>query len=464
MRRLPLCLVVSLALGCGASPFRPLIDPAPAETTLIRDVSVFTGLDASVATHRDVLIAGDRIASITPTGEAKPAATREVDGRGRTLLPGYVDAHVHLTNNGAAPGQDVPVDVEHNLHAWLYAGVTTVFDLAGDASAIREWRDKAREGEVVAPRIYHTHLPITVDDSHPIPLTEALLGAPLSWFVGWVVPTIDDVDEAPELVEDVLDEGADYVKITVDELPPGTAEMSDALLEALVRAARAKGSRAVVHIGDIHKGRVAAEAGAAMLAHLPWRTPVTAEDAAALARTGVALTATLAGWHATAALAEGTWQPSALDREIHPAALLDLGAARGDIDPLIARAFSATLAARPTWAETVARLHAAGVTLLVGTDSALPGVYPGSSFHAELRLLVEAGVPPAEVLMGATARAARWAEDTPDYGTVEQGKIADLVLVEGDPLTDITAAAAIVDVWRAGRSIGRRVPADQTKP
>lgn len=464
MRRLPLCLIACLALGCGASPYRTLVAPAPTQTTLIRDVSVFTGLDATPLLNRDVVIEGDRITAITPTGEATPAAARVVEGRGRTLLPGYIDAHVHLTSSGAAPGQDVPTDVEHNLHAWLYAGVTTVFDLAGDASTVRDWRDKARDGEIIAPRIYHTHLPITVDDSHPIPLTEALLGAPLSWFVGWVVPTIDEADDAPDLVEDVLDEGADYVKITVDELPPGTAEMSDPLLEALVRAARAQGSRAVVHIGDIHKGRVAADAGASMLAHLPWRTPITDDDAQALAATGIAMTATLAGWHATAALAEGTWQPTALDREIHPAALLDLGAGKGDVDPLIAKAFSATLAARPSWAPTIARLHAAGVTLLVGTDAALPGVYPGSSFHEELRRLVEAGVPPAEVLMGATARAALWAEDTPDYGTVEVGKVADLVLVEGDPLTDITAAAAIVDVWRAGRSIGRRAPADQTKP
>ncbi|MCB9553615.1 MAG: amidohydrolase family protein [Myxococcales bacterium] len=260
------------------------------------------------------------------------------------------------------------------------------------------------------------------------------------------------------VVGDVVDEGVDYVKITVDELPPGTAEMSDAVLTAAVKAAVARGKRAVVHIGDVHKGQVAADAGAALLAHLPWRTPVSAEAAAALGATGVAMTATLAGWHATAAMAEGSWAPSALDREVCPPGLLAPGEGEAADAGVVMAAMRATLKHRDAWAESVRRLHAAGVVMLVGTDSVLPGVYPGASFHEELRRLVAAGIPAGEVLLGATGRAARWIEAAPAFGTVEVGKVADLVLVEGDPLSDITAAAAIVEVWRAGRPVGRQRP------
>ena len=114
--------------------------------------------------------------------------------------------------------------------------------------------------------------------------------------------------------------------------------------------------------------------------------------------------------------------------------------------------------ARDGWGETVRRLHGAGVVMLVGTDSPLPGVYVGGSFHEEMRRMVEAGVPAGDVLLGATGRAARWIEAAPDYGTVEVGKVADLVLVEGDPVVDIGATRAIVEVWRAGRPVGRKVP------
>lgn len=449
---------MALAAGCGGSPYRSLVAPGAVEAVVIRDVRVFTGVDATPLLNHDVMVEGGRIVAVGPTGGALPPGARVVEGAGRTLLPGFIDSHVHLTSSGAAPGQDVPVDVEHNLHGWLYAGVTTVFDLSGDAATVDEWQQKVRRGEVVGPRIYHTHMPITVANSHPIPLAKALLGPPLSWFVGWVVPTVDEVGEVGEVVDDVIDEGVDYVKITVDELPPGTAEMSDALLAATVKAVVARGKRAVVHIGDVHKGRVAAEAGASLLAHLPWRTPASEEDAKALAATGVVMTPTLAGWHAMALLTEGRFEPSALDREINPPGLLTVGEGAAADEEVIERAMKAVLAARDGWGETVRRLHGAGVVMLVGTDSPLPGVYVGGSFHEEMRRMVEAGVPAGDVLLGATGRAARWIEAAPDYGTVEVGKVADLVLVEGDPVVDIGATRAIVEVWRAGRPVGRKVP------
>jgi imidazolonepropionase-like amidohydrolase len=109
---------------------------------------------------------------------------------------------------------------------------------------------------------------------------------------------------------------------------------------------------------------------------------------------------------------------------------------------------------RADWGENLRRAARAGVPILVGSDSPLPADLPGSSLHAELQWLVEQGLSPAEALRGATSAAARLYDET-DRGVIAAGKVADLLLVEGDPLTDIGATAAIVQVWQGGRAVQR---------
>jgi imidazolonepropionase-like amidohydrolase len=121
------------------------------------------------------------------------------------------------------------------------------------------------------------------------------------------------------------------------------------------------------------------------------------------------------------------------------------------------RAFVAALSkSRAARCDNVRRVHAAGVTVLAGADSQ-SGVFPGPGLHRELALLVQCGLTPVEALRAATADAARFiTEDAdPDFGIIAEGKRADLVLVAGDPTTDVAASEHIREVFRAGVRLER---------
>jgi imidazolonepropionase-like amidohydrolase len=234
--------------------------------------------------------------------------------------------------------------------------------------------------------------------------------------------------------------------------------MSEDALAGIVDAAHRRGLKVFVHVGTIEDALLAVRAGADVLAHGMYRGPVTREQAEEIARSGVPVIFTLAGWVRTAELSRGAFVPTPLDEATVPAEILD--SLRGEAgrafasDGPLAEFAAALLANEAHWQENVRTLHAAGVPLLVGTDSPLPGIFPGSSFHVELTLLSQAGVPNGEVLRGATSRAASVLGL--DAGRVEAGRPADLVLVKGDPVADIADAASVEMVLARGRILERR--------
>ena len=211
--------------------------------------------------------------------------------------------------------------------------------------------------------------------------------------------------------------------------------------------------RAFVHIGTESDAAAALEAGADMLAHMPYR----GARASLPHRRDARATATLHGFEVTVAVAEGRFEPSPLARRLHPPELLEpvTGAAGREFGELpILGEFARTLQREAdSWPSRLARLREAGVRVVVGTDAPLPGVLPGSAFHEEVAALARAGVPAAEVFRGATWEAATLLEDDPDFGAVRAGLRADLVLVEGDPLRDPTTSADIALIVVGGRRV-----------
>lgn len=467
-------LVVGAAFACAGcqTPLgaRPLVSRAPAAEPLLPDaLVVFTGALVFSAHEsepwlpdHDVALRGERIVAVRPAGQPWPAGSRLVPAEGLTLLPGLIDTHVHLGLVGAAPWAPVADDVDHNLQAHLYAGVTTVMDLGGDAALLRRLRGEIARGARVGPRLFFTLSPLTGPGSHPVPLGKDFVGFPLSSLVDLIVPQAATPAAARALVAERVAAGVDYVKITFDDMPPGTPRMTEEVLRAAIEASHAAGLRAVVHVTDPADMVTAAELGADLLAHGPYRSTVSPEQARRIAATGAALIPTLVGFAALADATQGAYEPSAWVRESTPASLLqpvtgEAGAALHNYPAMRALA-EAAAAGRPTWAASLRQLHDAGVPLFVGTDSALPGTYPGASFHEELALLSAAGLSTETLLLGATSRPARWLAPQPDFGSIEAGMRADLLLVRGDPRADIRALRDIVGVWQAGEPLQRHPP------
>jgi imidazolonepropionase-like amidohydrolase len=263
-------------------------------------------------------------------------------------------------------------------------------------------------------------------------------------------PTIDDPAEAQAFVDARLAEGSDFLKLIYDDLQalgfPARPTLSRETLAALVRAAHRRGKLAVVHISTEAQAREAIAVGADGLVHLFGGETVGPGFGELAAREGAFVVPTLS------VVETSCGRPSG------PALLAD-----PYLEPFLGPMWRERLAAsfgRPPQpcvavGEAMRQLAAAGATMVAGTDAPSPGTAYGASLHGELALYVRHGLTPVQALVSATSAAAR-AFQLGDRGLVREGKRADLLLVEGDPTTDILATRQIVEVWKAGVSVERR--------
>ena len=459
-------LFVLLALGC-ATPFgaEPLLsDARPAERTLIRGATIFTVIDGvpTWIEGRDVVLEDGKIGAVT-SEVLEPGQMRVINAAGKTLLPGFVDAHVHLLLSGAPPWAPLSDEgvIEHNLEAHLYSGVTTVFDLGGDDRTIA-LKKQVREDPSFGPRIYRTGINVTGEGSHPLPLVRDLVGFPLSCLAPALIPQAKNPGQARGVLAKLTGDD-DYLKITYDDMPPGEPHMDEATLVELIEGAHALGKKAVVHTTSPEDLARVAELGADLLAHGPYRAALSVAQVQRIKASGIPIVLTLTGFDVLADAVDGNYRAPEMVRATTPRGLLD--GVEGEVAlalneyPTLQALGEAAKNGRATWKLSVERLVAAEVPILVGTDSALPGSYPGGSYHAELDLLLELGVPLEVVLKGATATAAAFIGDT-TFGRVASGLVADLVLLDGDPRKDKNALHHIDRVFRAGVELRRRAARD----
>lgn len=371
-------------------------------TTTITDVRVFDGTGFTGPTT--VQIDGESIAAI-----GGPPAGTIVDGHGGALLPGLIDAHVH-------------VDEVADLEALLAAGITTVLDMAN------------RTPEITRSLQEHGELPHLLGAGVP---ASAPKGAHTSKMGFRADSAVTGAADAARFVADRVREGSDYLKIIVeDPRMPGTASLPAETIAAIVVAAHGAGLLTVAHAVTSTAYGLAADAGVDVLTHAPLDRGLTPAEASALAARGAALVPTLT-------MLEGTAKVVTAGRVFRVLRRLRIAP---PVEYANAKASVATAAA-------------AGLTVIAGTDANNEGGAPfhpvhGPSLHDELELLVDAGLTPVEALTAATAAPAR-VFGLADRGVIEPGHRADLVLVTGDPATDIRATRAISGVWLGGRHIPR---------
>ncbi len=409
---------------------------------LIQDVDIFNGRDATLLFGQDVHIKEGRIVEIGKdiSIENQDNVTL-IDGKSRVLMPGLIDAHVHLSGSGAVPWDKSAVDLEYNLSAYLYAGITTVYDLGGMAKQLKTLAEKVKSKEVIGPSIYHTHLPITVKNSHPIPLAEQMVAWPLKTLLNTLSPTINEPNEAPKLIESYLKNEIDYVKIICDQIPPESPEMVSDQLEALIAEAHGHDKKVFVHVGSPENAVTAVMAGADILAHGVWRGKLTEDQADVIARSNTPIIYTLAGFQNVILIYTGSFIPNEEDSLLVPQEILDPVAGENGLDvrnqKVMSEFFKDVVQKAPFWHENFRLLHERGVKILVGTDSNLPGTYAGATYYQELDELKRFGLSNFEILTAATYLNANAFLDEPEFGLIDVGKQANLLLINGNPLEDL---------------------------
>ncbi|WP_049567835.1 amidohydrolase family protein [Nonomuraea sp. SBT364] len=397
--------------------------------TLITDVRVFDG--ERTVPRADVLIDGELIAE--PDGGPVDAT---VDGAGRTLLPGLIDAHTHA-HDGA-------------LGQALAFGVTTELDMFCLPSNLARQRRTAAERDDVAD-IRSPGVLATAPGGHPsqIMAAEAANLAHLGDAAG-PFDTVAGAHEATAFVEARLEQGADYLKIVIDDGAAGGLDLpalAPGTVAALVEAGHAAGLRAIGHAVTVREALIALDAGIDGLAHVVSDASpggeAAGELAARIAAQGVYVVSTLSYFEAV----NGDENGLELIRDPRVAARLpERLRAAATRDP---SAVPVPAAGSVNALHAARELHRAGVPLLAGTDANMFAPIHGAAMHRELLLLTLAGLTPEEALAAATSVPARHF-GLADRGRVAAGLLADLVLVEGDPTRDITDSRAIAAVWRRG--------------
>jgi imidazolonepropionase-like amidohydrolase len=366
---------------------------------LLENVRVFDG--TSFSDCQSVVIDGGII------GNKPDGADEIIDGKGGFLIPGLIDAHVHLHHEG-------------HLHALASYGITTALDMA-------MWpADKMNglRGKTGLPDVRSAGLPVTASGSiHscmlPLP-EEALLSGP---------------EQADSFVQKRIDEGSDYIKLIADV--PGPRQET---LNAVSAAAHDKGKMVVAHASSFTPFNMALDAKADIITHAPRDRAVTEETAKLMAEKKVISVPTLTMMQAVSA------KPP-------------LGAALGMMvsKPSL---FMAILKSKRNGQgqqtyenakDSVTAMYCAGVPILAGTDchdepNSFFEVKHGESLHQELELLIEAGVSVLDALRAATVLPAEHFQ-LHDRGVIAEGKRADLVLLREDPTQDIRATRSIERVW-----------------
>jgi len=426
---------------------------ASAQRLIIRDVTVIDVRNGSTRVHQSVVIQGGRIQQVSE-GQGTAKNARSINGAGKFLIPGLWDMHVHTVF-----GDWFPHGKEIALPLFIANGVTGVRDMGGELDKLQEWRIEIAAGRLIGPRMI---------------VAGPMLDGPKPRFPSSVaVATPEDGRRA---VDELKKRGADFIKL--QSLIPRDAVF------AIADEARKQNISFVGHVPDSVRASEASNAGQKSFEHLigifEGSSPL--EDQFLKGpKTETQFLATYDSVRAAklfALLAKNhTWQCPTLVWErggnlldqtdfAHDTRARYVPAYWKDVtwkrftDEIEAGYKTDDLATRQRFIarelEVVQAMHGAGVEFLAGTDTA-PGVYifPGFSLHEELQRFVAAGFTPLEALQTATLNPARFFGLEDSLGTVESGKIADLVLLDANPLEDIRNTQKIAGVVSNGRYFSR---------
>ncbi len=430
--------------------------PDPGNELFLKDVTLIDGTGAEPQVGVNIRISEGRIVEIGPDLSASPGV-EAIDGSGKYVIPGLIDAHVHLdapTVFQLTPAEKAQV-IEHTPKAFLYNGVTAVLNVSSEVDWIFEQRQAERDGRLMSPRIYAMGRSFTPEG-------------------GWGSRhggALADADAALERARDYISRDTDGFKVIIEDGlgASGTyVRMDEEMQAAISRIARENNVPIYTHAINLDEFHSAVAIASTAIVH-GLEDPIPAGDSILqdMVEKNVAFVPTHSLWEAFLRHDDAAADlDDPLLRASVPHFLLDYMQ-----DPVYraeeTRRFRAVANMPvykwaeekiPVFLENILKAHQAGVLLATGTDAGGPVGFNFQGYNTpwEVKLFVQAGLSPMEALVAATRNGAMVIGVQDQLGTVEPGKLADLLILTANPLDDIENIRKIETIIYKGRAYPRR--------
>ena len=409
------------------------------------DIRVITGATlinptpAAPVSNAVIVITGSRITQVGTAASVKPPAGAQViDAAGKFVIPGLADMHNHLEDGGINQRQNRL----GNLGRLLAVGVTTVFDPSVPEDDFAKLKAAATPDSAAYPRFFGTGPSITVEGDT----------------LGSQSPKPKTPDEARAVVQKLKALGVDAIKVARDDLTWASTRamplMPAEVLQALVDEAHRLQLKVYVHAPQLARAREALRAGVDGLLHGIVDEPIDQDFMALLKKNGAPYVPTLgmfedvADVSAFARRQSPYWDQLGLQPPaIYSAYISGFGVQL--FQTLLNNSVS-TKQHLPVLRANLKQVFDAGIPIVMGTDTGFFGVLLGVATPLEMELMVEAGLKPADVIRAATINAARMIGREKEQGTIEAANVADLLILDANPLENIGAVRRIYRVVKGG--------------
>jgi imidazolonepropionase-like amidohydrolase/ABC-type multidrug transport system permease subunit len=425
------------------------------DTRILRGMTILDGLGGRIE-HGEVVLEGNRIVDVGPADGSIPKGVPVTDFSGLYMIPGLIDSHIHLGGSGggsSSPEEFAPSRVVRDTQVFLALGITSFLSLADNVEDLQRLKQDVASGAMRAPRPFLSGPVITAPGGHPAKLFSFMPG-----LAEYMTRQVDSPAAAEKAVRELAAMHVDIVKLYLEEGWPGQSfpVLSQPCLQAAIRTAKELGLRTTVHVDNDEHARMAIEAGADGIEHVP--PDLTDQTIQRMVNKGVTLTPTLVESEGLAMAMSGVpvtdplvqkWEnPSIVASLQSPDSWIARSRqSKETVDYYVQRFERAKNALR--------RAVAAHVIVLAGSDSGNPGSFHGPGLLRELDLLVEqGGMTPSAAIVSATSAAARRLGQS-DIGRIAPGAFADLVVLDADPTRDIRAVSAVRAVYLGGVPLDR---------
>jgi imidazolonepropionase-like amidohydrolase len=421
---------------------------AEAQTTALRGARVIDGSGGAPIDSATIVVRDGRIIAIGPAASTPvPNGAEVVDYTGKTIIPGLISDHSHVgifIGLKAAPenyNRDAILRQLRQLEAY---GVTTVMALGLNGPLFYELRPELHAGRLPGADLFGADQGIGARDGVPpasvVPVGENQVSRP------------DTVKMAHESIRQMAARKTDMVKIWLDSAGGLMPKVPPEVYSAVIDEAHKNGLRVAAHIYDLDDAKAIVRAGVDIIAHGVRDKPVDAEFIDMMKARSVWYISTIVLDYTGYVFAEQPpWMHEPfLQRALHPAVRAQFDDPAYRERTIGAPATAKSKAAVATNKQNLKAVHDAGVRVGFGSDSGVGLRIPGVAEHLELALMVEAGLTPMQAITNATSNAAALLK-LDDRGVLASGKLADMVVLDGDPTADISNSRKIHAVWHRGK-------------